>query len=128
MALLRPVDALISAVSRETETFELTESTELPPHLDNMVQTASPYLTPEQYNQLSALITRMAGAFVGPDGKFGQTSRIKHTIDTGDAGPIKLPPRRMGDAQRKIVDEEIDKMLEEGVIDLVKAPGPAQWC
>lgn len=43
----------------------------------------------------------------------------------GDARPIKLPPRRIPIHQKKIAEQEIDKMLREDVIDLSNSPWAA---
>ena len=60
---------------------------------------------------------------MGPDGKLGRTSLVEHTIDMGDARPIKQPPRRVPIAMRGVVDEEINKILESDVI----RPSSSPW-
>lgn len=42
---------------------------------------------------------------------------MKHSIDTGNAKPIKIPPRILPYAQREIVEKEISKMLDDDVIE-----------
>ena len=41
---------------------------------------------------------------------------MEHYIDTGDAAPVKAPFRRYGPYHREIIREEVEKMLEQGVI------------
>ena len=41
---------------------------------------------------------------------------IEHSIDTGTAHPIRLPPYRLPYAYQKTVESELKEMLEEGVI------------
>ena len=48
---------------------------------------------------------------------------MKHRIDTGNAKPIKIPPRRLPYAQREIVGKEISKMLDNDVIE----PNDSPW-
>jgi len=60
---------------------------------------------------------------MGPDGKLGQTTVTKHEVDTGDHRPIKQPPRRTGFEQQRCVEQEVDKMLESGVI----SPSDSPW-
>mgnify|MGYP003684140299 CR=1 FL=1 len=48
---------------------------------------------------------------------------MKNRIDTGNAKPIKIPPRRLPYAQREIVGKEISKMLDNDVIE----PSDSPW-
>ncbi len=45
------------------------------------------------------------------------TGLITHT-DTGDQRPIHLPPRRLPIAKQEIDQEEVQKILDRGVIEL----------
>ncbi len=47
----------------------------------------------------------------------GRTGLVKHTIDTGDQRPVRLPPRRLPIAKQEIEQEEVQKMLDRGVIE-----------
>lgn len=48
-----------------------------------------------------------------------------HTIDTGDAKPINIGPRRASPAQRKAITEHIKSMLEAGIIEESRSPWAA---
>ena len=48
---------------------------------------------------------------------------MNHRIDTGNAKPIKTPPRRLHYAQREIVGKKISKMLDNDVIE----PSDSPW-
>ena len=52
----------------------------------------------------------------------GRTGVVKHRIDTGNHRPIKQPPRRVPMHRRDIVQNEIDKMLDRGVIEHCDGP------
>ncbi len=47
----------------------------------------------------------------------GRTGLVKHNIDTGDQRPVLLPPRRLPIAKQEIEQEEVQKMLNRGVIE-----------
>jgi hypothetical protein len=46
----------------------------------------------------------------------GLTNLVQHKIDTKDEKPVKIPPRRVPLAQRKEVETEIQKMLDNDII------------
>ncbi|VDI14168.1 Hypothetical predicted protein [Mytilus galloprovincialis] len=52
------------------------------------------------------------------------TSIVEHTIDTGDAKPIKLRPYRIPLSKKLDAEEEIRKMAEIGIIE----PSSSAWC
>ena len=53
-----------------------------------------------------------------------------HNISTGDARPIKQPPRRVPYAMREQLQEQVDEMLDLAKIEpsQVKALGHHPWC
>lgn len=60
--------------------------------------------------------------FVVPDGRVGQTDLVRHKIKLRDETPIKISARRLLMHQREIATEEIDKMLNQGIIELSESP------
>ncbi|VDI14298.1 Hypothetical predicted protein [Mytilus galloprovincialis] len=55
----------------------------------------------------------------------GRTNKIKHSIDTGDARPVRVPPRRLPIGKREIERTEVSKMLERGIIEPSNSPWSA---
>ncbi len=53
----------------------------------------------------------------------GRTGLVKHTIDTGDQRPVMLPPQHLPIAKQEIEREEVQKMLDRGVIE----PCQSSW-
>ena len=123
IATLTPAESVISNIVRNKDTREHESNPVELAHLEEMVNTAAPHLTSDQLTKLWELVARKANTFFGPDGKLGRTQRIKHTIDNGNAKPIKLPPRRLSEAHQEIANREIDKMLEQGIIE----PSDSPW-
>jgi hypothetical protein len=66
--------------------------------------------------------TKYASLFAGTDDNLGRTDVVKHSIKTGDATPIKQPPRRLLVHRRTEVDKLVDDMLERGVIEPSSSP------
>ena len=74
----------------------------LPPHLDEM-----------QKRSLQGLLKEFEDTLKS---KPGRTRMIEHSIDTGSAQAIRLPPYRLPYAYRDVITKELKEMLEEGVI------------
>lgn len=95
----------------------------LPTHLQELLQNSSDELTSENKQKLEELLIEFQDIFVGPDGKLGQTGIVKHTINTGTAKPVRVPPRRIPTALKPVVEKELDSMLRKGVIE----PSNSAW-
>jgi hypothetical protein len=72
---------------------------------------------------------RNPGAGVGSK-ELGCTSQIEHSIETGDAQPIKINPSLIPHALKPVVDEHIDDMLKRKIIEPSIPLGVAVlfWC
>lgn len=71
-------------------------------------------LSPEQKQVLSNTLLLFDDIF--QEGG-GLTPFAEHRIDTGDHAPIAVPPYRLTPARKAIMEAEINKMLEEDVIE-----------
>ena len=74
-----------------------------------------------QQEQLKQFIWKFCALFTTEKGSLGQTSAIKHTIKT-DGPPIRQPLRRIPFALQSTVKTEIQKMLNQGVIQKSHSP------
>jgi hypothetical protein len=79
-------------------------------------------LTQEQKEQFTQLIKKYENIFVKDKNELGKCGFVKHKINTGNAKPIKLPKYRAVGKRKKIIKEEIDKMLKKGVIKKSTSP------
>ena len=79
-------------------------------------------LSQDEFTQLSSLLSEYAELFALDDMDLGSTDVIRHSIETGDRGPIRQPPRRIPYAFRGKVEELVDDMLARGVIQPSKSP------
>ena len=73
--------------------------------------------------QFSALLIKYRGQFMQPGYQLGQTSLVKHEIHTGNQAPIKQRPRREPIGMQGVVKEELEKMLDKGIIE----PSSSAW-
>ena len=100
----------------------------LPEHLLPLVQNTSENISLEEKQKLTELISEFEDIFVGPDGQLRQTNLAEHYIDTGDTKPFKLPARRIPMFKRPVVEKEVDRMLEQGVIEPSNSPWNSPIC
>ena len=77
-------------------------------------------LSEEQKSELQALLDEFSDIFRDSSGR---TDLTEHVIHTGDAAPVKLPPYRVPHAYRTQVKQELDEMLEAGIIE----PSDSNW-
>ena len=54
--------------------------------------------------------------------QLGCTSQVEHSIETGDAKPIKRNPYRILHALRSVVDKHIDDMIQKEIIEPSMSP------
>ncbi len=80
-------------------------------------------LTAEQKGKLMDLLYKHSAVFAADNLDLGRTSVVQHRIDTGDAPPIKQRAYPIPQAQKALVKEHIDHMLEMGVIE----PSVSPW-
>ena len=64
---------------------------DLPEPLQKLTETSSKHLDCIRQKFMN-LLYQYRDVFVDTDGKFRRTGMVKHTIDTGDAKPVKLNP------------------------------------
>lgn len=79
-------------------------------------------LTPDQNNIALDIIQRFKSISFDFLGKLGRTSLVVHHIDTGDSLPIKQRCYRLSPVKQKALSDEVDKMLELGVIETCESP------
>ncbi|UYV66609.1 K02A2.6-like [Cordylochernes scorpioides] len=76
-------------------------------------------LTLSQKNELRQVLSKYSDLF---SSKLGKTNLAKHRIDTENAKPIKHKPHRVSPKERDIIKEQIQDMLQEGVIRASSSP------
>ena len=72
---------------------------------------------------LQALLCKHSHLFAESDDDLGRIHLVQHDSQTSEAAPIRQPPRRLPEAQREIMEEEVAKMLRQGVVE----SGQSSW-
>ena len=78
------------------------------------------HFTPSQTSQLMSLLQKYPSVF---DDSPGQTNLTYHDIDVGDSKPVKLPPYRVHPSRHQAMQDEIQYMLDRGLI----TPCISEW-
>ena len=79
-------------------------------------------LVGEEMKSLKSLVCEYADVFALDSSELGSTDLVTHTIDTGDSPPIKQSARRTPFALRQVMEEMVEKMLEQGVVEPSHSP------
>ena len=85
----------------------------------------SPTLDASTRQRLEELLLKCKNTFALNDSQLGRTSILQHEINTGDAAPIRIPPRRIPSALLPEVNSMIDDMLKKAVIQPSSSPWSA---
>lgn len=80
-------------------------------------------LDPVDVEAVSKLLSRHEAVFSTGESDLGRTHWALHRIDTGDADPVKLPPRRVPLHLQQEVAEHVKQMQENDVI----CPSCSPW-
>ncbi|GFS58829.1 retrovirus-related Pol polyprotein from transposon 297 [Trichonephila clavipes] len=76
----------------------------------------------EQRNKLSELLRKFSGLFTKTDKSTATKTNVKHMIFTGDHAPINQRAYRVSPTERRIIHEEVQKMLDEGIVQPSESP------
>ncbi|KAL2102623.1 hypothetical protein ACEWY4_001791 [Coilia grayii] len=122
-----PATVLVSCVSvSDQPDVDGTECVEpVSMHVSNSdalhsLSTSLSYLSESQQADIRALVEEFPDLFRD---RPGRTNLAIHDVDTGDALPIKQQPYRVGPTKLKKVQEEVDCMLQLGIVQ----PSYSEW-
>ncbi|GFQ77521.1 retrovirus-related Pol polyprotein from transposon 297 [Trichonephila clavata] len=82
----------------------------------------SPELNDEQKSQLAELLRTFSGIFTKTDKSATTGTNGKHRIHTGNHAPINQRAYRVSPTERRIVHNEVQKILEKSIIQPSESP------
>ena len=91
-------------------------------NLTELYSRCSNDLTSNQRDELANLLEKHEAVFANSSTDYGRTSVIEHTIDTGDARPVRQPPRRPPKAFEKEEEKVIAEQLKNNIITESTSP------
>ena len=107
---------------QQVDDVEMSDPILIPKDSPNDVNFQLDHLQPEQKTRMEHLLNSHNDMFATNSGELGLTSVSEHKIETQDAVPIKQFPRRLPNALRPVVEEQVSEMLENQVIKPSNAP------
>ena len=90
---------------------------EPPEHMRPLYENIRVELPSGTREELGGLLSGFEEIFSKGDHDLGRTKTEVHCIPTGDARPVRLPPRRVPEAHRRDVEEQIQQYLELGIAE-----------
>src|SRR5436190_20054562 len=69
-----------------------------------------------QKEEIRKLIRKYSEICAISDTKLGRTNIVKHRINTGEHLPVSRKPYRANEEKEKLIKEELDKMIKDGVV------------
>ncbi|GFU17382.1 transposon Tf2-8 polyprotein [Trichonephila clavipes] len=72
--------------------------------------------------QAIELLRKFSGLFTKTDKSTAAKTNVKHRIFTGDHAPINQRAYRVSPTERRIIHEEVQKMLDEGIVQPSESP------
>lgn len=82
-------------------------------------------LNADQQSLLKDLLTEFSVIFSSHPHDYGKTDLVTHTINTGDAAPVKLRPYRTSPVTQNILRQELSRLLERDIIEELHSPWSA---
>ena len=129
-AKLEAVDPKTSVVAKDhdlndnIEINNVCSTQDIPSHLWDLYENSSQNLTELEKTQFRGLLIKYQDAFSKDPKDIGTTPLIEHSIDTGNAPPTKIPPRRIPISKLKQAEQEMAEMAERNIIE----PSDSPWC
>ena len=79
-------------------------------------------LSDQEKTSLEELLLAYSDVFALTDEELGGTDLVTHSINTGDAKPVKTLPRRLPYALHQELEEEMRKLIDLGCIEASNSP------
>lgn len=97
----------------------------LPDHLQQLFEDSSNQLSVELQSQFASMLREFEQVFSKSDQDLGRTGLEVHRIPTGSARPVRLPPRRAPMHLRADIEQQVQTMLDQGIIEECTSPWAA---
>lgn len=122
---VQPVKTVNTDSTSEDETEESLDLSkfEVPEHLQTLFKETCAGKSEEQVHVVAQFLSKYQDVFSRNDTDIGRTHLTEHVIETGNAPPFKLPPRRIPLAYVGEAEEAIQNFFDQGSI----RPSTSPW-
>lgn len=110
---------IMDTLYRDAQRAIAEDDFELSPDSSNLFPSTELFSLDVDIKTMDQLLKKNAAVFMS-NGK--PTTQTEHHIDTGTHNPIAVPPYRLSPMKTEILRKEIDKMLENGIIEPCVSP------
>jgi hypothetical protein len=90
--------------------------------LQDVTEAVRPHLDDGEFRELEELVAEYEDIFAVDSQDHGRTIKVYHRIDTGEARPIRQPPRRLPLAKQAEVSEMLDDIQRLRIIEESDSP------
>ena len=117
IAVLEPIEDVITIAPVQQPDTPLRSSEDL-----RQVVEGCENLLPMEREQLFKLLDEYQDILATSSSDLGRTAKVQHRIHTGDHPPVRQPVRRATAALREQAREELQRMVEKGVVQPSSSP------
>jgi DNA-binding MarR family transcriptional regulator len=111
-----------TSVDANTGSLPRANAAEVPGHLKDLYEKSTSGRSAEESEIIAGVLAKFAGTFSRDDWDLGLTHLLEHSINTGDAAPVKQRPPRVPMANADDERKAIDELLQMGVIRKSTSP------
>ena len=110
-------------VVRSAQATTITSDSPLPPHLHDLYEDTCEGLNEADRRRIQEMLVEFAEVFSKGEEDLGLTHLVSHSINTGNAVPVKQTPHRVPLAYAGEDKKALDKLLQQGCI----RPSSSPW-
>ncbi|GBM68120.1 Transposon Ty3-I Gag-Pol polyprotein [Araneus ventricosus] len=115
-------EGLISSLNKNTDKVEVKHQAHLGQAEEDLEALLDPELDDLQRKELLSLLVEFIDVFDLENKPVKVSSKVKHRINTADSQPVKQKPYRVSFEERRLIQEEVDKMLKLDIIEHSESP------
>lgn len=94
----------------------------VPEHLRLLFESSTENLCDQDKEKVAEVLTCFQGVFSKGSHDLGRATSVKHDIVTGDATPVKQPPRRIPVSRRQKAFKAFEDMEKQGIVEPSPSP------